>query len=271
MAELSEQKQQARERCGRSGDYPSDRCTVIAGVGRGWPCERRPGRRRATRCSTSPAAPRRRDHPGREGRRPRRRARPDPRAPRGSPWTSPPMRGCAMEWVEGDAQALPFADASFDVVTSVFGCMFAPDHEVTAGQLATGAAARRPNRDLRLDAGRKHRHVSSWTVAKQHAAAAGRASNPPILWGTEVHLRDLFAGHRVPSSSSRGRPSTSSRVPPTRVHGGVTRTRCRRPSPPRPRSSPKASGMRCGRTYSTSTQPTTRPTTAASGNPPSSW
>src|SRR5262245_32715906 len=36
--------------------------------------------------------------------------------------------GLAIELVEGDAEALPFADESFDAVTSVFGSMFAPNH-----------------------------------------------------------------------------------------------------------------------------------------------
>ena len=40
-----------------------------------------------------------------------------------------------ITWVEGDAQDLPFADASFDVVLSVFGCMFAPDHQRTAREI----------------------------------------------------------------------------------------------------------------------------------------
>jgi SAM-dependent methyltransferase len=35
----------------------------------------------------------------------------------------------------GDAQALPYEDASFDVVTSVFGAIFAPDHRATAAEL----------------------------------------------------------------------------------------------------------------------------------------
>ena len=35
----------------------------------------------------------------------------------------------------GDAQALPYEDASFDVVTSVFGAIFAPDHQATAAEL----------------------------------------------------------------------------------------------------------------------------------------
>ena len=43
--------------------------------------------------------------------------------------------GVEVEWVEGDAQDLPFADASFDRVTSTFGAMFAPDHATAAPEL----------------------------------------------------------------------------------------------------------------------------------------
>ena len=50
--------------------------------------------------------------------------------------------GVEVEWVEGDAQDLPFEDASFDVVLSTFGCMFAPDHRATAGRDRPGAGAR---------------------------------------------------------------------------------------------------------------------------------
>jgi ubiquinone/menaquinone biosynthesis C-methylase UbiE len=41
-----------------------------------------------------------------------------------------------VEWIEGDAEELPFADASFDHVLSVFGVQFAPRHDVVAGELA---------------------------------------------------------------------------------------------------------------------------------------
>ena len=41
-----------------------------------------------------------------------------------------------IEFVEGDAEALPFPDGSFDVVSTVFGAMFAPDQEQTANELA---------------------------------------------------------------------------------------------------------------------------------------
>jgi ubiquinone/menaquinone biosynthesis C-methylase UbiE len=40
-----------------------------------------------------------------------------------------------IEWVEGDAQDIAFADESFDRVISTFGAMFAPDHERAAAEL----------------------------------------------------------------------------------------------------------------------------------------
>src|SRR5262245_35737455 len=43
--------------------------------------------------------------------------------------------GVALEWREADAQALPFADDEFDVVTSSFGAIFAPDHQRVADEL----------------------------------------------------------------------------------------------------------------------------------------
>ena len=39
-----------------------------------------------------------------------------------------------IEWVTGDAEALPVPDGAFDAVTSNFGAIFAPRHEVVAGR-----------------------------------------------------------------------------------------------------------------------------------------
>jgi SAM-dependent methyltransferase len=41
-----------------------------------------------------------------------------------------------IEWREGDAEALPFADGEFDAVLSTFGVMFAPDQPRAAAELA---------------------------------------------------------------------------------------------------------------------------------------
>src|SRR5580704_12804540 len=43
--------------------------------------------------------------------------------------------GVEVSWIEADAQDLPFAEASFDRVTSTFGAMFAPDHRLAAAEL----------------------------------------------------------------------------------------------------------------------------------------
>src|SRR5687768_3438284 len=44
-------------------------------------------------------------------------------------------RGVRVDWVEADAEALPFEDGEFDVITSCLGAMFAPDHQAVADEL----------------------------------------------------------------------------------------------------------------------------------------
>jgi SAM-dependent methyltransferase len=98
--------------------------------------------------------------------------------------------GVEVAWVEGDAQALPFADASFDTVISAVGVMFAPDHERTAAELLRVC---RPGGTIGL---------ISWTpdgtigrlfgVIGPYAAAPAPGAKPGSLWGTPSHLRDLF-------------------------------------------------------------------------------
>ena len=100
--------------------------------------------------------------------------------------------GVEIEWVEGDAQDLPHDDASFDVVLSTFGCMFAPDHEKAAAEIV---------RVLR-PGGRFG--VAAWdptgNIGKFFAATAPFAPEPPPgfqpppLWGTRDHVASLFEG-----------------------------------------------------------------------------
>jgi ubiquinone/menaquinone biosynthesis C-methylase UbiE len=94
-----------------------------------------------------------------------------------------------IEWVEADAQAMPFEDASFDRVISTFGHMFAPDHERTAAEMRRVC---RPDAVI---------GVCCWTpegaigrmfgmVAQLVPPPPGGAS--PLLWGTEEHVRELL-------------------------------------------------------------------------------
>ncbi|HEY6057394.1 MAG TPA: class I SAM-dependent methyltransferase [Candidatus Limnocylindrales bacterium] len=92
-------------------------------------------------------------------------------------------------FVEGDAEALPFDDGSFDAVSSVFGAMFAPDQERTASELARAC---RPGGRIGLVAHTPEGFIGQLfkTNARHVPPPAGLRS--PILWGTEERLRDLF-------------------------------------------------------------------------------
>jgi ubiquinone/menaquinone biosynthesis C-methylase UbiE len=101
--------------------------------------------------------------------------------------------GLELELVEGDAEALPFPEASFDAVTSVFGCMFAPDHEQAAAELLRVC---RPGGTIALANWTPNGFIGDLfrTVGAHVPPPAGVRS--PMLWGTESHLRELF-GDRI--------------------------------------------------------------------------
>ena len=95
--------------------------------------------------------------------------------------------GVDLEWIEGDAQALPFADDEFDVVTSCFGVMFTADHRAAASELLRVC---RPGGVIGLinftpdGAGGDFFRVLS--------PFAPPAPQSPLLWGTEDHVTNLF-------------------------------------------------------------------------------
>ena len=98
--------------------------------------------------------------------------------------------GVEIEWVEGDAEELPFADADFDRVFSTFGHMFAPRHRQTADEMA------RVCREGGVIA------ICCWTpegtvgdifrVSGSYMPPPPDFASPPILWGTEKHVREMF-------------------------------------------------------------------------------
>jgi SAM-dependent methyltransferase len=112
--------------------------------------------------------------------------------------------GLPATFVEGDAEALPFEDGSFDVVTSVFGAMFAPDHVRTAAELAR---VTKPGGRIGLVAHTPDGFIGQLfkTVGRHVPPPAGVAS--PILWGTESHLREIF-GEGISSLSATERSFT---------------------------------------------------------------
>ncbi|HEX5497627.1 MAG TPA: class I SAM-dependent methyltransferase, partial [Thermomicrobiales bacterium] len=97
--------------------------------------------------------------------------------------------GLPVDFQDGDAEALPFADAAFDMVLSTFGVMFAPNQPQAAQELVRVC---RPAGRIGL---------ANWTpdgfwgqnfrlVAQRLPSAPGLA--PPTRWGAEDELRALF-------------------------------------------------------------------------------
>ena len=94
-----------------------------------------------------------------------------------------------VEFVEADAQALPFEDGSFDVATSIYGVMFAPDQQKAADELLRVV---KPGGRIGLGSWWPDGAVGTMfqTIAKHAPPPPGVPS--PLLWGTEEHIRDLF-------------------------------------------------------------------------------
>lgn len=98
--------------------------------------------------------------------------------------------GVELAWVAADAENLPFGDASFDVVMSSIGAMFAPQHQRVADEL------------LRVCAPGGTIGLLSWTpdgtigglfkTMGPFAPTPPPGAQPPPLWGSEDHLADLF-------------------------------------------------------------------------------
>lgn len=101
--------------------------------------------------------------------------------------------GAEINFVEGDAEDLPFGDGSFDRVSSVFGTMFAPDQQRAADEL------------MRVCRSGGRVGFCAWTPEGLNGRVLALIGSfmppppddfqPPVLWGVEDRIRKLFASH----------------------------------------------------------------------------
>ena len=100
--------------------------------------------------------------------------------------------GLHARFIEGDAEALPFEDASFDVVTSLIGAMFAPRPHLVARELLRVCS---PGGTIAMGNWTREGFVGQMfkTFAKFIAPSGMPA---PVLWGDETVVRERL-GHGI--------------------------------------------------------------------------
>ncbi len=94
-----------------------------------------------------------------------------------------------VTFVEGDAEDIPFPDASFDVVLSILGSMFAPDQEKAARELLRVC---RPGGKIGMVNWTPDGFIGQMFRVTSRYAPPPPGLKPPVLWGTEERLRELF-------------------------------------------------------------------------------
>jgi SAM-dependent methyltransferase len=97
-----------------------------------------------------------------------------------------------LEWAEADAEGLPFADESFDVVMSAIGVMFAPHHQAAADELVR--VCRRGGTVGLLCWTPEGMLGALFRTMKPFAPPPPPGAQPPPLWGSEEHLQALMGG-----------------------------------------------------------------------------
>jgi ubiquinone/menaquinone biosynthesis C-methylase UbiE len=112
--------------------------------------------------------------------------------------------GLDIDLVEGDAESIPFPDASFDAVLSVYGAMFAPNHEKTFAELARVC---RPGGRIGLATWAPDGFIGEMlkVVSTHVPPAPGVAS--PLLWGTRAYVGSMF-GDTIDGLGARDRTFT---------------------------------------------------------------
>ena len=108
--------------------------------------------------------------------------------------------GVEIDWVEADAQSLPFADASFDRVLSTFGAMFAPDHARAAAELVRVC---RPGGLVAMATWANDGFPGALFKLTGSFLPPPPGVQPPPLWGVEEHVSEMFAAAGAEATMTR--------------------------------------------------------------------
>jgi SAM-dependent methyltransferase len=95
----------------------------------------------------------------------------------------------AVEFIEGDAERLPFPDATFDAVVSIYGVMFAPNHRQAASELVRVC---RPGGRIALASWTPNGFIGETFRLFSKFLPPTPGLEPPVRWGDESYQRELF-------------------------------------------------------------------------------
>ena len=110
--------------------------------------------------------------------------------------------GLELDWVEADAEHLPFDDGAFDVVMSSIGAMFAPHHADVARELTRVC---RPGGTIGLLSWTPEGMIGAlFRTMGPFAPPPPPGAQPPPLWGSEEHQRELFGERTQIQTATRG-------------------------------------------------------------------
>jgi ubiquinone/menaquinone biosynthesis C-methylase UbiE len=129
--------------------------------------------------------------------------------------------GVELEWVEADAETLPFDDGEFDVVTSCLGAIFAPNHQAVANELLRVC---RPGGVIgMINFTPDGAAADFFGVLAPYAPPPPQGALSPLSWGSEEHVRTLFR-NRVESLQTTPREYVERAASPREYHELFKRT-----------------------------------------------
>ena len=139
--------------------------------------------------------------------------------------------GLELEWIEADAENLPFEDGSFDVVMSSIGAMFAPLHQEVANEMARVC---RPGGTIGMLNWTPEGMIGAlFRAMGPFAPPPPPGAQPPPLWGSEDHVRELF-GDKVEWRTLEREMLEITAFERPRDYGEHFKASTARPSPPAP-------------------------------------